>query len=234
MSELLVFHVDDDSDTREIVEISLKLDPDLAVLSCASGGDAIAATYQWSPDLFLLDVRMPGMDGTATMGRMRENSLTTNIPVVFMTALARPSEINRLHALGAQGVISKPFDPLTLAATVRNYIRKPAARFVGGQGRFLKRARNDVTVLKRDLEPVNGPTVLRRISSIAHRISGGGGTVGFAEISDSAFALEQIATAAIAGTCSNVNVERAIDELITVIERAQFLAGRECLDRQTE
>jgi two-component system, OmpR family, response regulator len=91
------------------------------VRSCASGADALATTADWTPDLVLLDVIMPEMDGPTTFGRLRARSRTANIPVVFMTARAQASEHDRLLALGAAGVIAKPFDPMTLAALVRRY-----------------------------------------------------------------------------------------------------------------
>jgi CheY-like chemotaxis protein len=230
MSALRVLHVDDEPDIREIVEISLGLDPELIVRSCSSGEDAIAQASDWSPDLVLLDVRMPGMDGPTTLAHLRDSRQTADIPVIFLTARAQQNELERFRALGADGVISKPFDPLTLAPSIRNYMREPASRFVGARVRFLKRARDDVTALKRDrpalVEQANGVAALDRISKIAHRLTGGGGTVGFSEISVKAFSLEQTANAAIAalsGIDTNKNVERALDELIVVIERACLL-----------
>lgn len=125
MDGLSVLYIDDEPDIREVVEISLALDPAFAVRSCASGGEALTATVDWSPDLILLDVMMPEMDGPTTFARMRERPQTANIPIVFMTARARASEIAALVALGAAGVIAKPFDPMTLPAAVRRYA--PAA-----------------------------------------------------------------------------------------------------------
>jgi CheY-like chemotaxis protein len=122
MSAVCILHVDDESDIREVVEISLGLDPMFMVRSCASGGEAIAAAAEWSPDLILLDVMMPDMDGPMTLARLRECPRTALVPVVFMTARAQAGELRRFLALGAVGVISKPFDPMMLAAHVRRYI----------------------------------------------------------------------------------------------------------------
>jgi len=125
MASFRVLYVDDEPDIREVVEISLGLDPVFAVRSCASGGDALAATVDWSPDLILLDVMMPDMDGPMTLMRLRERPQTAAVPIVFMTARAQSSELDRFLSLGAAGVIAKPFDPMTLAALVRRYA--PAA-----------------------------------------------------------------------------------------------------------
>ena len=123
MTALRVLHVDDEPDIREVVEISLGLDPDFETRSCGSGREALAVSADWPPDLILLDVMMPVMDGPATLARLRDNAGTAAIPVVFMTARAQTREIDLFRSLGAVGVIPKPFDPMTLAASVRTYMR---------------------------------------------------------------------------------------------------------------
>ncbi|MEA2873928.1 MAG: hypothetical protein QOH67_3904 [Hyphomicrobiales bacterium] len=123
MTTLRVLHVDDEPDIREVVEIALGLDPDVVTQSCNSGQEALAVAADWSPDLILLDVMMPVMDGPATLARLRDNTRTAAIPVVFMTARAQTREIDLFRSLGAAGVIPKPFDPMTLAASVRTYMR---------------------------------------------------------------------------------------------------------------
>jgi CheY-like chemotaxis protein len=122
MSAIRILHVDDEPDIREIVDLSLGLNPDFQVRSCGSGDEALAAAAEWSPELILLDVMMPRMDGPTTLSCLRKNPNTSEIPVLFMTARAQPREIEQFIALGAQGVISKPFDPMTLAFTVRNHL----------------------------------------------------------------------------------------------------------------
>jgi CheY-like chemotaxis protein len=122
MSPIRILHVDDEPDIREIVDLSLGLNPDFQVRACASGDEALTAAAQWSPELILLDVMMPHMDGPTTLSCLRQNPKTTGIPVLFMTARAQPREVEQFIALGAQGVISKPFDPMTLAFTVRDHL----------------------------------------------------------------------------------------------------------------
>ena len=121
MSPFRVLHVDDEPDIREIVEMALGLDPNLTVQGCASGAAGLVAVRECAPDLVLLDVMMPDMDGPTMLGHLRESPATANIPVVFMTARAQTREIEHFRSLGAVGVISKPFDPLTLAVAVRRY-----------------------------------------------------------------------------------------------------------------
>lgn len=122
MTESRLLYVDDDSDIREVASLSLSLDPDFTVRTCASGAEAIAVAAEWRPHIILLDVMMPEMDGPETLARLRADAATADIPVIFITARAQTHEIGRFLALGAAGVIAKPFDPMTLAPEVRGYI----------------------------------------------------------------------------------------------------------------
>jgi CheY-like chemotaxis protein len=123
MSAVRILHVDDEPDIREIVGMSLGLDADFEVRHCACGADAVATAAEWSPFLILLDVMMPAMDGPTTLMHLRTDPRTSEIPVLFMTARAQAREVEQFIALGAQGVISKPFDPMELAAVVRSHLQ---------------------------------------------------------------------------------------------------------------
>ncbi len=113
-----VLYVDDEPDIREIVALSLGLVDDLTIHTCGSGAQAIAGLPSIQPDLVLMDVMMPAMDGPATLGQMRADPATARIPVVFVTAKAMPQQIAQLRELGAAGVIAKPFDPMLLGQQV--------------------------------------------------------------------------------------------------------------------
>lgn len=117
---LKLLYVDDEDDIREIAVMALELDPQVTVRSCASGAEALALMSQWVPDLVLLDVMMPGMDGPETLARLQQDPRTSSIPVVFVTARTQPVDIERFMDLGAASVISKPFDPMTLAKQARH------------------------------------------------------------------------------------------------------------------
>jgi CheY-like chemotaxis protein/HPt (histidine-containing phosphotransfer) domain-containing protein len=114
--------VDDEPDVRSVVERSLARDPELTIRSCTCGQEALVLAIAWSPDLILLDVMMPAMDGPTTLARLRENPLNAAIPVVFMTARAQAKELEHLKSLGAAGAIAKPFDPKALLASVQDYL----------------------------------------------------------------------------------------------------------------
>jgi len=120
MTETLkILYVDDEDDIREIAVMALEIDPEISVRSCTSGAHALTTVPEWMPDLILLDVMMPGMDGPETLKRLRQVPETSAIPVVFITARTQPEDIERFMSLGAAGVISKPFDPMALAGRAR-------------------------------------------------------------------------------------------------------------------
>ena len=123
MSKRLLY-VDDEEDIREVALLALELDPEFDVTACASGEEALAIAASLAPDLILLDVMMPRLDGPATLARLRANQLTAQVPVVFITARTQAPEQARLLALGARAVIAKPFDPMTLASVVRGYLQE--------------------------------------------------------------------------------------------------------------
>jgi two-component system, OmpR family, response regulator len=117
-----ILYVDDEEDIREIACLSLSLDPSVEVRACASGAEAVTAALAWQPDLILLDVMMPDMDGPGTLLALRRHPAAAAIPVVFVTARTQARDVEKLRALGAAGVIAKPFDPMTLAASALAHI----------------------------------------------------------------------------------------------------------------
>lgn len=110
-----VLLVDDEPDIRTIAELSLQEIGGWQVVLAESGPRALELASERRPDVILLDVMMPGMDGPTVLSRLREEPATARIPVVFLTAKVQKAEVERYVALGAAGVIHKPFDPLTLA-----------------------------------------------------------------------------------------------------------------------
>ncbi len=124
MKLLRVLHVDDENDVREIVKLSLELDKELAVKCCSSAQEAWETLAQWRPDVILLDVMMPVMDGPAMLVQLRQSTEFCAIPVVFLTALTQKRDIDFFNSLGADGVIVKPFDVATLADQVRRHLHR--------------------------------------------------------------------------------------------------------------
>src|SRR5262245_42644640 len=100
-----LLYVDDEADIQEVVAMSLELDAGFDVRTCGSGADAIAIARAFRPHLSLLDVMMPDMDGPTTLSRLRADRELADMPVVFVTAKAQTTEVERLRALGAINVI---------------------------------------------------------------------------------------------------------------------------------
>ncbi len=205
-----VLYVDDEPDIREIVQIALGLTRDLAVHTAQSGEEALMLTRALRPDLVLLDVMMPGLDGPGTLSRMREDPDTVAIPVIFMTAKAMPKEVAVLMEMGALGVIAKPFDPMRLGAQViclwqgrpdalpslrsivdQSGLRRQVTKF--GE-RFLQRTREEAVRLRDLIEVMHaGDTAqIAELKNMAHRIRGSGSTFGFAAVSECAGEIERM------------------------------------------
>ena len=124
-----VLYVEDDPDIRAVAQMALEIVGGLNLRACGSGAEALQAAEGFRPDLLLLDVMMPGMDGPTTLAGLRQLAQTASTPVIFMTAKVQASEVAYYKSLGALGVIAKPFDPMTLAVQVcQLWEQNPASR----------------------------------------------------------------------------------------------------------
>lgn len=121
MRRTLLF-VDDDPDIRLIALLSLQRDGGWDAESCASGAEALELALTRRVDVVVLDLMMPGLDGAATMLKLRQVPGYADVPVVFLTARSRGSEHARLVGLGAAGVLTKPFDPLDLPRQIERLV----------------------------------------------------------------------------------------------------------------
>ncbi|HET9210073.1 MAG TPA: response regulator [Thermoanaerobaculia bacterium] len=117
-----ILFVEDDPDIQVVATMALESLGGFSVFSCASGAEALSRFAEIAPDLVLLDVMMPGMDGPATLAALRQLP-SGGVPVVFMTARVQAHEIASYREMGAADVIAKPFDPMTLAETVQTIWR---------------------------------------------------------------------------------------------------------------
>lgn len=121
-----ILYVDDDADIRTVAVMSLQLQPSFDVRECSGGALAVPMARDWQPDVVLLDVMMPGMDGPMTRAALRDEPATAGIPVIFVTARIQSAELERLLGLGVTGIIAKPFDPMSLAQQVSTLMGWPA------------------------------------------------------------------------------------------------------------
>ena len=114
-----ILYVEDDADVRAVATIALERVGGFTLEVCGSGREALERAPCFRPDLLLLDVMMPQLDGPATLEALRTLPATATTPVIFMTARAQSHDLAHYTRLGALGVIPKPFDAMSLAATVR-------------------------------------------------------------------------------------------------------------------
>ncbi len=113
-----VLLIDDDDMVREVAQASLELVAGWTVDTADGGERGLEIARDDPPEAILLDVMMPGIDGPATLERLRATPGLSDIPVVFLTAKALDQETRHLMSLDAQGVITKPFDPMTLHSQI--------------------------------------------------------------------------------------------------------------------
>lgn len=115
-----ILYVEDEEDIRTIAKIALEDIGGFTVKYCQNGKEALSVIEEFHPDLLLLDVMMPEMDGPTTLKKLRENSKIKNVPAIFMTAKIQPNEIIQYQEMGVVDVITKPFDPMKLAENIRS------------------------------------------------------------------------------------------------------------------
>ena len=185
-----ILHIDDEPDIREITALALGIDPDTELKSCPSGQAALAELAGgYKPDVILLDVMMPGLDGPGTLEQVRAMAGCAETAVIFMTARAQAQEQARFIGLGAVGVIIKPFDPMTLAAQVREIlaparVTDPLAPL---RQKFRERSVHDLTTLRMLMQ---GDLVSNELRHLAHSLAGSAGTFGFPALSKAAVLID--------------------------------------------
>lgn len=118
-----LLYVEDEADIREIAEFALD-DEGFDIVFCESGEVALEKAVNFQPEVVLLDVMMPGMDGPTTLQNLRKIPGLEATPVIFLTAKVQPNEIQDFIALGAIDVIPKPFDPMSLASQIHDILNR--------------------------------------------------------------------------------------------------------------
>jgi two-component system, OmpR family, response regulator len=114
-----ILYVEDQLDIQLIAKMAMVKHGGFDVQACSSGQEAVAAAAAFEPDLLLLDVMMPGMDGPETLEALRKLPCTATTPAIFFTARTEPADIAKYLSAGAIDLIPKPFDPMTLSGSIR-------------------------------------------------------------------------------------------------------------------
>lgn len=119
MKNLRILYAEDEPDVQTIVEISVWSTSSFEIKTCKNGKLLLECVEEYNPDLILLDVMMPEMDGPTTYKNLQANEKTKKIPVIFITAKAQSHEVELFKETGVIGVITKPFDPVTLCSEIQ-------------------------------------------------------------------------------------------------------------------
>lgn len=118
MTTKRVLIIDDEDDIREVAQASLEMMGGWEVITASSSSEGLAKAETEQPDAVLLDVMLPDMDGPTTFQKLQANPITRQIPVILLTAKVQAADQRRFADLGVMAVLSKPFDPVTLADQV--------------------------------------------------------------------------------------------------------------------
>ncbi|HXF91065.1 MAG TPA: response regulator [Candidatus Nitrosotenuis sp.] len=124
-----ILYVEDDQDISSIAKFTLETIGGFEVDICHSGKEVFEKISEFKPQLILLDVMMPDMDGPTTLRKLRALPEGKDIPVVFVTARIQSHQIEEYQEFGALGTIAKPFDPLTLSTEIEKLWMSYAGRF---------------------------------------------------------------------------------------------------------
>jgi CheY-like chemotaxis protein len=119
-----ILFVEDDIDIQMVAELALQEVGGFTVKVCSSGKEALAEAASFAPDMMLLDVMMPGMNGIDTLKALKQLPQIADVPAIFMTAKVQTHEVEQYKAMGAIGVIAKPFDPMTLSDNIQQIWEK--------------------------------------------------------------------------------------------------------------
>ncbi len=187
--------VDDEPDIRTIAEMSLSAVGGWKTILASSGKEALVLASTHKPDVILLDVMMPEMDGVATFRELSSRAETKEIPVIFMTAKVQSHERERYVGFGAAGVIAKPFDPMRLPQEIEGILATPVERvsapskiellrkrYVEGLAGKLEGLRSALDQARR-ADPTERAAAIAAAHRIAHTLHGTAGSYGLEHVS---------------------------------------------------
>jgi two-component system OmpR family response regulator len=194
--------IEDDPDIQQILEIALGTVGGYVIEICSSGLEGVQKAPSFMPDLILLDVMMPGMDGPTTFKELQKTETVKHIPVIFLTAKVLPDEVHDYKRLGVIDIISKPFNPMNLASKIESIWSAvqpvPVDDFDTKLFHLKKKYQREIPakleLIKQSLElfkniPTN-PEHLKQLIMLVHKIAGSSATYGFPNIHSTARSFE--------------------------------------------
>jgi DNA-binding response OmpR family regulator len=201
-----ILYVDDDSDMRGLVQMTLENTAGMQVMLCDSAEGLTEKIIAAAPQMILLDVRMPGCDGTTILKELKRDARFSHIPVIFLTGVSAAQDGKKFKELGAAGVIDKSFKPLELGNHLRalwqrgytsTYVQKAQSyeeSYRKLHDIFIERLRDDITALEKFMEYHALRTVNRNQANeameLAHGLAGTGSAFGFPDLAIAAQKLD--------------------------------------------
>jgi len=223
-----ILYVDDDSDILALVQMALQEIGGFQVQTLSSTRRAVTFAETMRPDLIMLDMMMPGLDGASLFDLFKKNEMLCDTPIVFMTARVQPADIARYIACGAAGIISKPFNPITLPRDIRqmwdSFQEKMSKNSSHSLDDLKQRYLKNLPVKREAIEAFIKQTgskrlpvqAFRKIEELLHNLAGSGGTYGYRAITNSARALEKMVVA----TPHSPELQAVGAKLLAAIDRA--------------
>jgi CheY-like chemotaxis protein/HPt (histidine-containing phosphotransfer) domain-containing protein len=222
--------VDDDADVRTIAQLALSVDGTVEVIACGCGESALASAAEFLPDVILLDVMMPDLDGPTTLARIRDIEALAKVPIIFLTAHAMPAEIQQLMSLDAAAVLAKPFEPMGLLPKVRAICQsagrglEPAAlpspltptlrqRLIRDAAELSRLAHRWESAVSEDIESVVAAAV-----HCTHKLHGAAAILGAPDIGAAADCMNASLRALMRGEREASQVLPALRDLIALLE----------------
>ncbi len=123
MNDKRILLIDDEEAIQEVVQVGIEIETGWQVAIASSGSEGIAKAVSQQPDAILLDVMMPDLDGISTLSKLKANVKTQSIPVIFLTAKTQAADKNLFQSLGVVGIITKPFNSMTLASRIAKMLQ---------------------------------------------------------------------------------------------------------------
>lgn len=225
-----ILMIEDEPDIQAVAQLALEALGGFQVRVCSNGREGVQAAAAFAPDLILLDVMMPGMDGTSTLQVLRTLPQTVATPVVFMTAKVQPQEVAEYHAMGVLDVIAKPFDPMALAETLqtiwgRHWLATAGAGSAALADVFVAGLPDKLSAINTGWEQLLrawDPEALTDLRRLAHSLHDTGATLGFDALSAAARGLEHALVALDQAVSPNESQRASIARLIGVLKQAPY------------
>src|SRR5215216_1855169 len=223
-----ILMIEDEPDIQAVAQLALEALGGFLVRICGTGAEGVQAAPAFEPDLILLDVMMPGMDGPSTLRALRNLPRIVATPVIFMTAKVQPQEIAEYRALGVLDVIAKPFDPMKLADKLlaiweRRWLAAAEAGSAAQSETFATHLPDKLRAIQAGWEQLRRSwdvEVLAHLYRLVHSLHGTGATFGFESLSVTARSLEHALAGLDRKMAPNEQQRDYIERLIVTLQQA--------------